>query len=311
MKKIVIRKKSILILGILLLVGMVATGCGTKKTVETVEDKTTASGTDSTGNTVSVTNEDTSSNTDTSNNADTASGEVRKVIIGTGTSFKPYCYLDENGKLAGYEYEVLSAVDELLPQYEFEFQTFEFANILVGIDAKKIDVGAHQFELNEERQEKYLFTNESYTTFILRITVDKNRNDIKSLDDLQGKNVQTGTGSNASYILEQYNKDHADNPINLIYSSETSEQQVNNIANGTYDAIISITRVVDNLNKEFGDHLKTVGESIANSNTYFVFNKDDVQLRDDIDGALKTLKESGKLAEISIKIIGGDYTTND
>ncbi len=305
MKKIVRIKKSILALGILLLIGMVATGCGTKKTVETVEDKTPANSADISG--------DTTTTGDTAATADenTASGEVRKVIIGTGTAFKPYCYLDENGKLAGYEYEVLSAVDELLPQYEFEFQTFEFANILVGIDAKKIDVGAHQFELNEERQAKYLFSNESYTTFILRITVDKSRDDIKSLEDLQGKKVQTGTGSNASYILEQYNKEHANSPINLIYSSETSEQQVNNIANGTYDAIISITRVVENLNKEFGDHLKTVGEPIANSNTYFVLNKDDVQLRDDIDGALKTLKENGKLAELSIKIIGADYTTND
>jgi L-cystine transport system substrate-binding protein len=311
MKKVINRKRSILVLAVLLLVGMVATGCGTKKTVETVEDKTSANSGDISGD--KTTTGDTASTGDTTATADekTASGEVRKVIIGTGTSFKPYCYLDENGKLAGYEYEVLQAVDELLPQYEFDFQTFEFANILVGIDAKKIDVGAHQFELNEERQEKYLFSDESYTTFILRITVDKNRNDIKSLEDLQGKKVQTGNGSNASYVLEQYNKEHADTPINLIYSSETSEQQVNNIANGTYDAIISITRVVENLNKEFGDHIKTVGEPIANSNTYFVLNKEDIQLKDDIDGALKTLKENGKLAELSVKIIGADYTTND
>jgi len=243
--------------------------------------------------------------------ADASGREARKVVVGTGAGFKPYCYLDENGNLAGYEYEVLSAVDELLPQYEFEYQTFDFANILVGVGAKKIDIGAHQFELNEERQEKYLFTKESYTTFILRITVNKNRNDIQSLEDLQGKNVQTGNGSNASYVLEQYNAEHADNPINLVYSSETSEQQVNNIVNGTYDAIISITRVVERLNEEFGDRLKTAGEPIASSNTYFVLNKDDVQLRDDIDGALKELKESGRLAQISIDVIGGDYTTND
>ncbi len=293
MKKIIKAKSSILILVILLIMEVVAAGCSIKNSEETMADGTTASD----GTTVG--------------NEDTAGDEVRKIIVGTGTGFKPYCYLDENGNLAGYEYEVLSAVDELLPQYEFEFQTFDFANILVGVAAEKIDIGAHQFELNEERQEKYLFTNESYTTFILRITVEKSRDDIQDLDDLQGKNVPVGTGGNAAYILEQYNAEHPDTPINLIYTSETSEQQVNNIVNGTYDAIISITRVVENLNREFGDHLKTVGEPIATSSTYFLLNKENEKLREELDGALKELRESGRLAEISIEVIGGDYTTND
>lgn len=241
-----------------------------------------------------------------------AEGEKgEKIIVGTGNAMKPYCYLDENGTLAGYEIEVLSAIDELLPQYEFEFQQFDFPNILVSLDAKKIDLGAHQFELNEERQAKYLFGEESYTTFILRITVDKERNDIEGLEDLQGKNVKVSTGSNDAYILEQYNKENPENPINLVYSSETTEQLLNNIENGTYDAFISIRRVVESYNKEFGDRLKTVGEPIASSSTYYVYNKESEQLKKEIDGALKELKESGKLAELSIATLGGDYTTND
>lgn len=44
-----------------------------------------------------------------------------------GNGYKPYCYIDENGQPAGYELEVLKAIDELLPQYEFEFEPTEFA----------------------------------------------------------------------------------------------------------------------------------------------------------------------------------------
>ena len=60
---------------------------------------------------------------------------VTKIIVGTGNAYEPYCYLDENGNLAGYEYEVLKAVDELLPQYEFEYQTSDFTNVAISLDA--------------------------------------------------------------------------------------------------------------------------------------------------------------------------------
>lgn len=236
--------------------------------------------------------------------------ETQKIIIGTGNGFKPYCYLDEKGELQGYELEVLEAVDEILPQYEFEFQTYEFTNVLLSLESGKIDIAAHQFEKNPEREAKYLFGSEPYTTFILRITVDKDRNDINSLEDLHGKKVKVSPGSNDAYILEEYNKKN-DNAIELIYSSENQETTVQKITTGSYDAMIAVTRIVEDLNKAYGEQLKTVGEPIANSSTYYIYKKEDTQFKEDVDGALKKLKESGQLAEISTKVLGGDYTQND
>ncbi|MDR0638447.1 MAG: transporter substrate-binding domain-containing protein, partial [Spirochaetaceae bacterium] len=63
----------------------------------------------------------------------------RKVVVGTGNVFKGFCFLDEKGELAGYEIDVLKAVDEILPQYEFVLETAEFRAILVGLEAKKYD----------------------------------------------------------------------------------------------------------------------------------------------------------------------------
>lgn len=247
-------------------------------------------------------------------NADVAQkdngNEAQKIIIGTGNGFKPYCYLDEKGELQGYELEVLKAVDEILPQYEFEFQTYEFTNVLLSLGSGKIDIAAHQFEKNPEREAKYLFGSEPYTTFILRITVDKDRNDINSLEDLHGKKVKVSPGGNDAYTLEEYNKEH-DNAIKLVYSSENQETTVQKITTGSYDAVINVTRIVEDLNKAYGEHLKTVGDPIANSSTYYIYRKEDTQIKEDVDGALKNLKESGQLAKISTKVLGGDYTQND
>lgn len=236
--------------------------------------------------------------------------EPRKIVIGTGNAFKPYCYLDDDGNLAGYELEVLKAIDKKLPQYEFSFETFEFKNVLLSLESKKIDIGAHQFENNPEREKKYLFGVEPYTTFILRITVGKDRNDIKSIEDLHGKKVRVSPGSNDAYVLEQYNKEH-DNAIELVYASDTGETIVQNIVNGSIDAFISVKRIVESYNEAYGDKLKTVGDPIASSSTYYIYRKEDTQLKEDIDAALKELKESGELAKISIAVLGGDYTVND
>ena len=65
-----------------------------------------------------------------SNEAETtsASGQdtVKKIIVGTGTQFPNVCFIDENGKLTGYDVELIREIDKRLPEYEFEFSTMEF-----------------------------------------------------------------------------------------------------------------------------------------------------------------------------------------
>lgn len=239
-----------------------------------------------------------------------AKAAPKTIVVGTGNAFKPYCYLDDKGKLQGYELEVLKAVNKKLPQYKFVFQPMDFKNVLLSLESKKVDIGAHQFEKNPVREAKYLFAGESYTTFILRITVAKDNTTINSIEDLKGKTVQVSPGSNDAYIMETYNKSH-NNEVKLVYSSSDNATTIKALEDGRIDAFISITRIVESLNKAYGDKLKTVGQPIATSNTYYIYRKSDKKLRDDIDGALKALKADGTLAKISIKILGGDYTTND
>lgn len=238
--------------------------------------------------------------------------DAQTIVVGTGSSYEPYCYLDENGKLTGYEIAVLNAVDDLLPQYKFDIQIFEFKNIAVGIDAGQIDLGAHQFEENDERREKYLFAEEAYTTYDNYVTVAIDRDDINGIDDLAGKNVKASTGgNNVAYNLEKYNEEHAGAPLNIIYSSETTEQLISNLENGTYDGTVMLDRNVERYNEQYGERLKIVGEPFTNSNTYYLYPKGKEELQKAVDGALKQLKEDGTLAELSTSYIGKDYTPKD
>jgi L-cystine transport system substrate-binding protein len=111
-------------------------------------------------------------------------GGAKKIIVGTGTQFSKVAFIDENGKLTGFDVELARELDARLPQYEFEFQTLEFSSILLSLETGKIDFGAHEFGKNPEREEKYLFNKVPYAYWRNFIIVSKNNNDpIESLKE--------------------------------------------------------------------------------------------------------------------------------
>lgn len=235
-----------------------------------------------------------------------AKTEPRTIIVGTGNAFKPYCYLDDKGNLTGFELAVLKEVNKLLPQYKFEFQALDFKNILVGVDAGKVDLAAHEYAKNDEREKKYLYAQEGYTKVVDKITVLKTRTDINSITELEGKTVKVSPGGQDAYVLEKYNAEHG-NKIKLYYSGADIATTIKDLTDGRIDAFVSLTRNVEGYNKAFGNILKIVGKPIYNSFTYYLYPKNETKLRDDVDKAVKALKAAGVISRLSIRYLGADY----
>ncbi len=237
---------------------------------------------------------------------------VKKIIIGTGSDYKPYCFLDENNNLTGFEVEVLKKINERLPQYQFEFKTFDFNAILVSLETGKIDLAAHQYEVNAERKNKYLYGDEGVTTYDLKLAVKEGRNDIQSLDDLAaiGGTVEVGKASaNKTYVVDKWNKEHG-GKLNLVFEASDPTITLQNLESGKTDAFVNIQRNVDNYKATYGARIKTIGDPISFSNSYYLYRKNDdtgTQLKKDVDEALKALKADGTLDELSKKWLGGNY----
>ena len=62
-----------------------------------------------------------------------ANPDAETIVVGTGNAYQPFVYLDENGELDGYDVAVLKAVDEKLDQYNFEYESSDFKNILTSL----------------------------------------------------------------------------------------------------------------------------------------------------------------------------------
>ncbi|WP_441343333.1 transporter substrate-binding domain-containing protein [Paenibacillus sp. CFBP13512] len=243
-----------------------------------------------------------------SNNATASTGGVKKIIVGTGTGFPNVCFIDENGKLTGYDVELVREIDKRLPDVEFEFKTMEFSNLLLSLETNKIDFVTHQMETNPEREQKYLFNKVPYSIFLNRVTVAKDNNTIKGLDDLVGKKVLTGATSNAAYLLNEYNKTH-NNGIDVVYTSGAANDTVQQIVSGRVDATIT-TDFANRFNTDADGNvaLKTVGEPLNQSNVFFVFRKDEQPLSDEIDKAITEIKADGTLKKLSEQWLGDDFT---
>lgn len=239
---------------------------------------------------------------------------VQKIAVGAPLSAGDWASLDENGELDGYEIAVLKAVDERLPQYEFEITGTDFNNILLSLDTGKIDLGAFLFEYNEERAAKYDFATVGYVNFSTYLIFPADAQDV-SLAGLAGKIVGSKSeGDNVSNTIKKYNESHPDQaPIELdVYGEISDEVRIASFLEGRWDALYGVTWEADRLNEEFGNGKDIVkrGDIINDSLSYYLYPKDGAhdELKAAVDGALKELIEDGTLKEISDKYFGYDVT---
>lgn len=234
-----------------------------------------------------------------------------EVIIGTGNSYNPYCYLDENNQLTGFEKAVLDEIDARLPDYKFTYQALDFDNILLSLESGKIDVAAHQFEYNIERDQKYLYGTVGYTTYALYLVTREDDDSIKSFEDLKGKKlISTSTTNNAYYIANKWNEEHG-KPFEIVFSA-TTPLLIEDLENGVGDAFISVARQIPKYKEEYNAKIKLVGDPVSNSNTYYLFNKQTGQeLQKVFDQALTDLKADGTLSKLSVQWLGDDYVPKD
>lgn len=249
-------------------------------------------------------------NADASEDEQTADNpDAETIVVGSGNAYQPFVYLDEDGELQGYDIEVLRAVDEKLDQYNFEYESSDFKNILTSLLAGKVDLAAHQYQYNDERADKYLFGEVGYNNITLHIVSITGEGEYNSLDDLQGKNVIASPGANEAHVLEEYNSDHgADEQINIVYNEGGSEIFVTSLQNGTADAGILKEYDANKYNEQFNANLAISSEPVSASKANFLYNKEDEELKNAVDGAVQELIDEGTLAEISKEILGDDYT---
>lgn len=236
-----------------------------------------------------------------------SSSGKKTIEVGTVGTTKPFSYEEKDGKLTGYEIEVLREVFKGSDKYEVNFNKTEWSSVFAGLDSDRFQIGANNISYSKEREEKYLYPN-PYARNPLVLVVPKDSS-IKSLDDLGGKKTEVVQGTSTAKQLEDYNKKHADNPTELKYTDGTIQTIMANLADGRTDYKIFERISVEAIIRDQGlKNLKVIElPSDQQPYVYPIIAKGDKDLQKFVNKRIKELYDNGTLEKLSKKYFGGTY----
>ena len=137
----------------------------------------------------------------------------------------------------------------------------------------------------------------------------KDDDSIKSLDDIGGKSTEVVQGTTSAKQLEDYNKQHADNPTVLNYTKADFQQIMSRLSDGQFDYKILIKSVLKQLSRTKGfDNLKVIElPSDQQPYVYPLLAKGQDELKAFVDKRIQELYKDGTLKKPSQQFFGVPY----
>lgn len=282
------KKKMIaLVAATALAAALVVTGCSSNSTDNSNSGTTTDNQT--------TTTDTTTDNTTTDNGYKLVKAGTLTMV--TEATYPPFESVnDTTGEVEGFDIDMMSAVAEKLG-LKLEVKQMDFdllvAAVAAGTDA---DVSAAGMGITDERLETVDFS-DLYYSDQLAIAVMKDSG--ITADNLDAKlangkiAVQAGT-TGESQMLEDY-------PNATVIPLAKTNDCFAGLLTGDYDAVCTNAAVVNQMiNATYSD--ATVVKTISTGEEYAIaINKDNTQLKEDINKALAELTADGTLADLLAK----------
>ncbi|WLD94039.1 transporter substrate-binding domain-containing protein [Alkalihalobacillus sp. AL-G] len=238
--------------------------------------------------------------TGTDDEQDQAAGEKRETLtIGTEATYPPFSFRDpKTNDITGYDVDIAREVAKRIGM-KTEFVPTEWKGMFSSLDTKRFDMIANQVTITDERKEKYDFSI-PYTVSGGQVLVHKENTEIKGIEDLKGKVVGTTQGSNYAKAAKEAG---AEVKYYKGIAKVLAELNVKRIEAALNDRLF-IQQEVKGSNYE----VKAVGDTFNKNEMAFAFRKNEDELIEKVNNALKEMKEDGTLAKISKKYFGEDVS---
>ena len=236
-----------------------------------------------------------------------AAASKKEIIVATNASPKPFNY-EENGELTGYEIELVRAIFKDSDKYDVKFEKTEWSGVFAGLDADRYNMAVSNISYTKERAEKYLYAAPTAKNPNV-LVVKKDDPSIKSLDDIGGKSTEVVQGTTSAKQLEDYNKQHSDNPTVLKYTKADFQQIMGRLSDGQFDYKIFDKIGVETVIKDQGlDNLKVIElPSDQQPYVYPLLAKGQDELKTFVDKRIKELYKDGTLEKLSKQFFGDTY----
>ncbi len=226
-----------------------------------------------------------------------ASGD--KLIMATNAEFPPYEYF-ENNEVVGIDADIAKAIGEKLGK-EVVIENMEFNSILNAVQSGKADFGMAGMTVTPDREQSVAFS-DSYATGVQVIIVTED-SPIQSADDLFKEGASNKIGVQISTTGDIYTTDDIENAgLGTVERYNKGADAIQALLTGKIDCV-----VIDNEPAkafvEANPGLKILDTEYVTEDYAICFAKDNTELRDQVNAALKELIDDGTVQAILDKYI--------
>ncbi|WP_304166645.1 glutamine ABC transporter substrate-binding protein GlnH [Lonsdalea britannica] len=219
----------------------------------------------------------------------------KPLIVATDTAFVPFEF-KQGDKYVGFDIDLWDAIAKQL-NLNYTLKPMDFSGIIPALQTRNIDLALAGITITDARKQAIDFSEGYYNSGLL-VMVKADNQQIKGEQDLTDKivAVKSGTGS----------VDYA--KANIKTKSLRQFPNIDNaymeLATNRADAVLHDTPNILYFIKTAGHgQFKAVGDSIKAQQYGIAFPKNS-DLRERVNGALKTLRENGTYAAIYQKWFG-------
>lgn len=236
---------------------------------------------------------------ETETSATSEAKEAKTWIIATDTVFKPFEYTNEKNEFVGIDVDILAAVAED-QGFDYELQSLGWDAAVAAVQAGQADGLIAGATIKQERIDSGWIFSEGYFNATQTFVVAKD-SDIKSFEDLNGKNVAVKNGTAgadfANSLKEQYGF-----TVTVFEDSPTMYQDV---ILGNSAACVEDTPIMAASIKEGGLELQIPDgmESEGAPYGFAIMDTADQELLDMFNAGLANIKANGKYDEILAKYL--------
>ncbi len=219
------------------------------------------------------------------------SGELR---VGTDATYPPF-ESAEGGVFTGFDIDLANSIARELG-VQARFINASFDGIFPALQVGNFDVVMSSVTITPERSASMLFSDPYYDSGQL-IAVNQDREGISSPADLKNKRVGVQINTTAQFELET--KEGVD-----IAKYNTIDLALLDLRNQRIDAVVSDAPVLKYMIFQSFRELKTVGERFTDEKFGIALAPGNDDLRQEINRALKKIRETGEYDRIHEKWFG-------
>jgi cystine transport system substrate-binding protein len=218
--------------------------------------------------------------------------------VGLEGTYPPFGYIDEQGRLVGFDVEVAASIADHLGR-PVRYVQAKWDGMLAGLDADRFDIVVNAVTPTAERRRKYAFS-APYCFSGLQLIGRSGTS--AEVGDLAGKRIGVGLGT----IHEKWLREHR--PAAEIRSYEDDASRNQDLLVGRIDLVLNDRLVVAQMLQRYRGRLVAVGAPLERQEKAVALRLDRPDLNRQIDAALAAMRADGSLRRISEKWFDADVS---